>query len=152
MISIGLSYMFFVLILITNRRIYNIKYLLLSLRVFGLLSSSLLSFPQRFGRYVVQPSSDVRRTQERTRNFKLRPLLLSVKYSCIVTHLQSGLNLPPPDDCFLRKPTPLTVTLCVLLKRCGNNNKDEDNSPKTLNGKDHQASSLKFTLLILSTH
>ena len=29
-------------------------------------------------------------------------------------------------------------------KRCGNNNKDEDNSPKTLNDKDHQASSQKF--------
>ena len=27
---------------------------------------------------------------------------------------------------------------------CGNNNKDEDNSPKTLNDKNHQASSLKF--------
>ena len=29
-------------------------------------------------------------------------------------------------------------------KRCGNNNKDEDNSPKILNDKNHQASSLKF--------
>ena len=29
-------------------------------------------------------------------------------------------------------------------KRSGNNNKDEDNSPKTLNDKNHQASSLKF--------
>ena len=26
----------------------------------------------------------------------------SVKYSCIVTHLQSGLNLQPLDDCLLR--------------------------------------------------
>ena len=26
----------------------------------------------------------------------------SVKYSCIVTHLQSGLNLQPPDDCLFR--------------------------------------------------
>ena len=31
----------------------------LSLRVFGLLSSSLLLFPQRFGRYVLRPSSGV---------------------------------------------------------------------------------------------
>ena len=31
----------------------------LSLRVFGLLSSSLLLFPQRFGRYVPRPSSGV---------------------------------------------------------------------------------------------
>ena len=29
-------------------------------------------------------------------------------------------------------------------KRCGNNNKDEDNSPKTHNDKNHQASSQKF--------
>ena len=29
-------------------------------------------------------------------------------------------------------------------KRCGKNSKDEDNSPKTLNDKNHQASSNKF--------
>ena len=29
-------------------------------------------------------------------------------------------------------------------KRCGNNKKDEDNSPKTLNDENHQASSQKF--------
>ena len=33
------------------------------------------------------------------------------------------------------------------LKCCGNNNKDEDNSPKTLNDKNHQASSQKFRQL-----
>ena len=33
-------------------------------------------------------------------------------------------------------------------KRCGNNNKDEDNSPKTLNDKNQQASSQKFRQLI----
>ena len=38
----------------------------LSLRVFRLLSSSLLLFPQRFGRYVLRPSSGVCRTQEPT--------------------------------------------------------------------------------------
>ena len=43
----------------------------LSLRVFGLLSSSLLLFPQRFGRYVLRPSSGVCRTREPTRNFEL---------------------------------------------------------------------------------
>ena len=32
------------------------------------------------------------------------------------------------------------------LKHCGNNNKDEDNSPKTLNDKNHQALSQKFRL------
>ena len=34
-------------------------------------------------------------------------------------------------------------------KRCGNNNKDEDNSPKTLNDKNQQASSQKFRQLSL---
>ena len=33
-------------------------------------------------------------------------------------------------------------------KRYGNNNKDEDSSTKTLNNKNHQASSLKFRQLI----
>ena len=34
-------------------------------------------------------------------------------------------------------------------KHCGNNNKDEDNSPKTLNDKNQQASSQKFRQLML---
>ena len=34
-------------------------------------------------------------------------------------------------------------------KRCGNNNKDEDNSPKNLNDKNQQASSQKFRQLKL---
>ena len=42
---------------------------------FGLLSSSLLLFPQRFGRYVLRPSSGVCRTREPSQNFELRPLL-----------------------------------------------------------------------------
>ena len=33
-------------------------------------------------------------------------------------------------------------------KRCGNSNKDEDNSPKNLNDKNQQASSQKFRQLI----
>ena len=47
----------------------------LSLRVFGLLFSSLLLFPQRFGRYVLRPSSGVCRNRDHSRNFELRPLL-----------------------------------------------------------------------------
>ena len=47
----------------------------LSLRVFGLLSSSLLLFPQRFGWDFLRPSSSVCWTREPTRNFELRPLL-----------------------------------------------------------------------------
>ena len=35
-------------------------------------------------------------------------------------------------------------------KRCGNNNKDEDNSPKNLNDKNKQASSQKFRQLIIT--
>ena len=33
-------------------------------------------------------------------------------------------------------------------KHCGNNNKNEDNSPKTLNDENHQALSQKFRQLI----
>ena len=36
-------------------------------------------------------------------------------------------------------------------KHCGNNNKDEDNRAKTLNDKNHQASSQKFRQLISLT-
>ena len=89
----------------------------ISLRVFGLLSSSLLLFPQRFCRYVLRPSSCVCRTREPSRNFELRPLL---------------------------NPRGSPV-LIPLWKRCGINNKDEDNRPKTLNDKTHQASSQKFS-------
>ena len=37
-------------------------------------------------------------------------------------------------------------------KHCGNNNKDEDNSPKNLNDKNQQASSQKFRQLIAKTY
>ena len=46
-----------------------------TLTVFGLLSSSLLFFLQRFGRYVLRTSSSVCRTWEPSQNFELRPLL-----------------------------------------------------------------------------
>ena len=92
------------------------KGLFLSLKVFGLLSSSLL-FQQRFGQYVLWPYLGVCQTQEPTQNFELRPLLNVRGVTCsdsidhnrvqvlrifIVTHLQSGLNLQPLDDCLLR--------------------------------------------------
>ena len=32
-------------------------------------------FPQRFGRYVLRPSSGIGRTRKPTRNFEVRPLL-----------------------------------------------------------------------------
>ena len=49
---------------------------MLSLRVFGLLSLSLLLFPQRFSRYVLRPSSGVCRTREPSWNFILFILCL----------------------------------------------------------------------------
>ena len=45
------------------------------------------------------------------------------------------------------RQTPKEGRRTYRLKR-GNNNKDEDNSPKTLNDENHQASSQKFRQLI----
>ena len=45
------------------------------------------------------------------------------------------------------RQTPEEVQRTYRLKRYGNNNKDEDNSPKTLNDKNQQASSQKFRQL-----
>ena len=87
----------------------------LFLRVFGLLSSSLLLYSQCFDQYVLWLSSGVCRTQEPAWNFKPCPLfnlgggslvmiLLTItSYMCEVFlycyYLQSGLNLQLPDDC-----------------------------------------------------
>ena len=92
---------------------WTFRLIFLSLRIFGLLSSSLL-FPQRFGWYVLRPSSGVCRTRDSSRNFELRE----------------------------------EVRRTYQPKHCGNNNKDEDNSPKILNDKNQQASSQKFRQLI----
>ena len=84
----------------------------LSLRVFRLLSSSLLLLPKRFGRYVLRPSG-VCRTREPSRNFELHPLLNpwgSPVLSSRVRQTPEGRRT-------------------YLPKRCGNNNKDEDNNP-----------------------
>ena len=109
----------------------------ISLRVFGLLSSSLLLFPQRFGRYLLRPSSGVCRTREPSRNFELRPLLnprgspvripLAITgYKCEVFQYcySPAVRIEPATSRWLspkklREPTPITVTLCVLL---GDNN------------------------------
>ena len=45
------------------------------------------------------------------------------------------------------RQTPEEGRRTYRLKRCGNNNKDEYNSPKTLNDKNQQASSQKFRQL-----
>ena len=95
-------------------------------RVFRLLSSSLLLFPEHFDRYVLRPSSGVCRTREPTQNYELCPLLnprgspvliplaiTGYKYSSIV--IEEGWRTYWP-------------------KR-GKNNKNENNSLKTLNDK-----------------
>ena len=40
----------------------------------------------------------------------------------------------------------------LLFQLCGNNNKDEDNSPKTLNDKNHQASFRQLHFSYISLH
>ena len=47
------------------------------------------------------------------------------------------------------RQTPEEGRRTYRVKRCGNNNKDEDNSPKTLNDKNQQASSQKSRQLII---
>ena len=47
------------------------------------------------------------------------------------------------------RQTPEEGRRTYRLKRCRNNNKDEDMSPKTLNDKNHQASSQKVRQLVL---
>ena len=47
----------YVCVCVSCRNFWDEAWWFLSLRVFGLLSSSLLLFPQRFGRYVLRPSS-----------------------------------------------------------------------------------------------
>ena len=77
-------------------------------------------FPQRFGRYVIRPSSGVCRTREpgdprgfnKGRSSKFR----------------GGSRV---------RQTPEEGRLTYRPKRCGNNNKEEDNSPKTLNDKNN---------------
>ena len=45
------------------------------------------------------------------------------------------------------RQTPEEGQRTYQLKHCGNNNKDEDNCPKTLNDKNHQGSSQEFRQL-----
>ena len=63
-------------------RTTELQKIFLSLRVFGQLSSSLLLFPQRFGRYVLRSSSGVCRTREPSQKFELRPLLNPQGVAC----------------------------------------------------------------------
>ena len=104
------------------------------------MSSSLLLFPQRFGRYVLRPS-DVCRTREPSRNFELRPLW---NPRCSPTYMLRSSVKVPEFDKHLKK-----AGGHIGRNVGGNNNKDEDNSPKNLNDKNQQASSQKFRQLIL---
>ena len=84
------------------------------------MSSSLLLFPLQFGWYVLRPSSDV---------------------------MANGIRTGDPPHWFnkgcsskFRESSPVRQTpeegwRTYRLKHCGNNNKDENNSPKTLNDK-----------------
>ena len=65
----------FIPIYLSCRNFWDKACWFLSLRVFGLLSTSLLLFSLRFGRYVLRRSSGVCRIREPSRNFELRPLL-----------------------------------------------------------------------------
>ena len=57
--------------------------------------------------------------------------------------LNKGLSSKFRDGSRVRQ-TPEQGRRTYRPKRCGNNNKDEDNSPKSLNDKNHQASSQKI--------
>ena len=106
----------------------------LSLRVFGILSSSLLLFPQHFGRYVLRPSSGVCRTREPSWNFELRPLL-KPRGSPVLIPLTNKRRSSKFCEGSRVRQTPEEDWRTYRPKRCGNSNKDEDNSPKTLNDK-----------------
>ena len=61
-----------------------------------------------------------------------------------------GFNKRPGSkfcECSRVRQTPEEGRRTYRPKRCVNNNKDEDNSPKIVNDKNHQASSQKFRQL-----
>ena len=104
-----------------------------SLRVFGLFSTCLLLFPQRFSWYVLWLSLCVLRTREHTRNFQLRPLLNPWGSPVLIPLVLTGFkckilqyySAPPvrieraTSRWLLRIPTPIKVTLCALQDSLG---------------------------------
>ena len=136
----------------------------LSFIVFGLLSSSLLLYSQRFGRYVLRPSSGICRTGEPTQNFETRHLYnprgslilipLTITYHLYLV-MVNGIRISDPRGLYkwrvsmFRVGSPVRQTpeegRRTYRSKCREyNNKDEDNSPKTLNYENHQASSQRF--------
>ena len=81
----------------------KINKLFLLLRVFGLLSSSLLLFPQRFGWYVHRPSSGVCLTREPLRNLKInsRTKTYFVNYWLLLRCYIKRYCLLNSDSCYL---------------------------------------------------
>ena len=104
----------------------------LSVRVFGLLSSSLLGFSQRFGRCILQTSLGVPCLSEHRNDSTRGNLLKNFK---MISQVESFLC---PD----KQGTPKEGWRIQRPKRC--EKKYEDNNPKALTDKNHQASSLKF--------
>ena len=137
-------------------RIFNSILRFLSLRVFGLLSSSLLLFPQRFGQYILLLQVFVELGNlHRTTNYVLYGFH-GILNTCTRLWLTESEQATPEDS--IKDVVRSSVKVLEFdkhlkkaggyIKRCGNNNKDEDNSLKTLNDKNQQASSQKFRQLI----
>ena len=78
---------------------------------------------------------------------KLKSIIISIMANGIRTGDPRGFNKGRSskfrEDSRVRQ-TPEEGRRTYRPKRCGNNNKDEDNSSKNLNDKNHQTSSQKF--------
>ena len=105
---------------------------------FGIIIFIFIFFPQRFSRCILQPSSDVP-CLSRHRNDSTWEI--TIKVSQVESLLSQNKQGTPEEGRRIQR-----------LKRCEKNNKDEDNSLKTLTDKKHQASfqksrqQLKFVL------
>ena len=78
-------------------------------------------------------------------------LLLCMTFTCAQIQIFLGFNKGRSSkfrEVSWVRQTPEQAQRTYRPKRCGNNNEDEDNCPKTLNDKNHQASSQKFRRLI----
>ena len=113
---------------------YNSQIVFLSLRVFRLLSSSLLLFPQC--------TADIFSSLLQV-FVELGNLHGTSNY--VLYWIPGGRLFWFYEGSQVRQ-TPEEGQRTYWPKSCRNNYKDEDNSPKTLNDKNHQASSLKFRL------
>ena len=90
--------------------------------------------------------SGICRTREPTQNFELRPLLNPRGSHILIPLAITRYKYSKFRGSRVRQ-THEEGRRTYQPKRCENNNKDEDNSPKTLDDKNHQASSQKFSQL-----